>query len=264
MKIVKEYLNEDEKVLKSRLLEFNKIKKLTPADLNIGVAQMIFDKTSGSWGDGKCAYSYDIYGSENWKEIIVWLINQGYTPHETEEVLRSKLMRWAGDDASKNENEKVNLDDFLKFNLQLFKGQTQVDYFLDEYNIRDKRVDEDMGEVCSPMSTLSNTPGMGNAVPASQATGGIGSGDNWGTNIKTYTQGGKIKKKKRKKRAVDEENINPFDKLGTAMAKKLRVPMVFKKGKNQTIRQKTFEHNIKTLDDYMKVNENDDKNKKLI
>ena len=137
MKIVKEYLNEDEKVLKSRLLEFNKIKKHTPADLNIGVVQMIFDKTSGSWGDGKCAYSYDIYGSENWKEIIVWLINQGYTPHETEEVLRSKLMRWAGDDASKNENEKVNLDDFLKFNLQLFNGQTQVDYFLDEYNIRD-------------------------------------------------------------------------------------------------------------------------------
>jgi hypothetical protein len=115
--------------------------------------------------------------------------------------------------------------------------------------LRMKKVNEDaMGGVSAPMSTLNNTPGVGNAVPASSAattgaqqtsSSSIGSGDKW-RSAGTYTQNKKLKKKKKK---VQEDSINPYDKIGTAMAKKLKVPMPFKKKKSRTntVSQKKFE-----------------------
>jgi len=122
-------------------------------------------------------------------------------------------------------------------------------------------VNEDaMGGVSAPMATLTNTPGMGNATPASSAamtgaqqTGSstIGSGDKWGGD-NMYAQNGKLKKKKKVKK-VEEENINPYDNLGTSMAKKMKVPMTFKKKKSKTntVEQKKFECVSETLDQYL-------------
>lgn len=115
--------------------------------------------------------------------------------------------------------------------------------------LRIKRVNEDaMGGASAPISTLNNTPGMGNAVPASSAstsgaqqtsTSSIGSGDNW-SSVKTYAQNKRPKKKKRK---VQEDSINPYDKIGTAIAKKLKIPMTFKKKKSRinTVVQNKYE-----------------------
>jgi len=83
------------------------------------------------------------------------------------------------------------------------------------------------------MDGAGTTPGMGNAVPASTAamtgsqqasSSAIGSGDKWTSDSST-------------KMHVQEENINPYDKIGTAMAKKMKVPMTFKKGKKQGVKQ---------------------------
>lgn len=82
---------------------------------------------------------------------------------------------------------------------------------IDEYiTFKKVLVESDVGGVSSPMSTLNNTPGMGNVQPASTAaTSGaqqnspdaIGSGDNFGNNIgKTHTQDPSTKKKKKKKK----------------------------------------------------------------
>lgn len=84
--------------------------------------------------------------------------------------------------------------------------------------------------VGAPMATLGNVPGMGNAAPASMAamTGSqqaspnaIGSGDKWDSSTGP---------------SVQEQNINPYDQIGTMMAKKMNVPMTFKKGKNQSVK----------------------------
>ena len=119
-----------------------------------------------------------------------------------------------------------------------------------------------MGGVSAPMATLNNTPGMGNAVPPSK--GGTGSGDSWGNTInkKPYTQS-TIKKKKKKRKIVKEEvieegNINPYDKIGMSMAKRMGVKPPFKKkkekGNQNAISQQKFEHEIIPLDDFLKEN----------
>lgn len=121
------------------------------------------------------------------------------------------------------------------------------------YFIKSKLNEDAMGGVAAPMATLNNTPGVGNASPASSAatTGAqqsgsscIGSGDKWGGNS-MYTQNGKLKKKKKIKK-VEEENINPYDKIGTMMAKKMKVPMTFKKkhGKTNTVKQKIVRESL--------------------
>lgn len=126
-----------------------------------------------------------------------------------------------------------------------------------------------MGGVSSPMATLNNTPGMGNVVPA--GTNSFGSGDKFGNTIggKPYTQAGSPKRRKKKtvikKKAksplgapkLEEENINPYDKIGTMMAKKAKVPMTFKKkkskGNQNAMVQKKFEHEIITFDEFKKL-----------
>jgi len=114
------------------------------------------------------------------------------------------------------------------------------------YFIKSNVNEDAMGGVSAPISTLSNTPGVGNATPASMAamsgaqqndSHSIGSGDNWGGNS-MYTQKGRLKKKKKIKK-VAEENLNPYDKIGVMMAKKMKVPMTFKKKnkKMNTVKQ---------------------------
>ena len=129
------------------------------------------------------------------------------------------------------------------------------------YFVKTKVNEDAMGGVSAPAATLNNTPGVGNAVPASSAamsgaqqagSSCIGSGDKWGDGS-MYTQLGKLKKKKKIKK-VAEDSINPFDKLGVSMAKKMKVPMTFKKkhSKTNTISQMKFENVSTTLDQYLK------------
>jgi FMN phosphatase YigB (HAD superfamily) len=120
-----------------------------------------------------------------------------------------------------------------------------------------KLVKEDMGGVSAPMSTPMNTPGMGSAVPP--GPGKVGSGDRWDNKInkKPYTQEAKRKRKKK----LEEDNINPYDKLGMAMAKKVGAATPFKKkkskGNQNAMKQQKFEHQIITLDEFVqKINEN--------
>lgn len=130
----------------------------------------------------------------------------------------------------------------------------------DEKEFKEVLKEDTMGGVSSPMTTLTNTPGMGNAVPGSSSTNNIGSGDKWGNTIggKPYTQKAKVKRKKKpiKKKLVKEDNINPYDRIATSMAKKMDVKLPFKKklGKSKTgeVIQKTFEHEIISLDEYLK------------
>lgn len=119
------------------------------------------------------------------------------------------------------------------------------------------------GGVSAPMATLGNTPGMGNATPASMAamTGAQqtnpaarGSGDKWTSDSSVNTQ----------TKALDEDNINPTDKVGMSMAKKMGVKTPFKKGKEKgnqnSVKQVVGEHTIVPLEQFMNINENDTDN----
>jgi hypothetical protein len=177
--------------------------------MNIGIAHKVFQSCGKPYWDGG-GYSFNYYGLDNWMDVIRWLLEKGYTPKETEEVMRSKLMRWASDKAG-HSDEDCTLEDFINFNNEPGRGgKTQVADFLDQYfpdPNRKNRINENVG---APMATLGNTPGMGNAVPASQMT--LGSGDKFGG------LGAKTKKKKKGKKvklvkeSLNEENINPYDK----------------------------------------------------
>lgn len=104
--------------------------------------------------------------------------------------------------------------------------------------------EEDLDEnVGAPMGTLGNTPGMGNAQPATQAamTGSqqtspdaIGSGDKWGGETKKKKK--KRVYKKKKKKANEGASINPYDEIGKMMAKRMKVPLYFEKGKDQSVK----------------------------
>jgi hypothetical protein len=116
------------------------------------------------------------------------------------------------------------------------------------------------------------SPGMGNIAPASVAatTGAqmssplsTGSGDKFDNTVgkKLYTQAKSKKKKLMKKKKLEEENINPYDKLGMAMAKKLGVKPPFKKKKSKSNQnamvQRNYEHQIITFDQFKNsLNEN--------
>ena len=161
----------------------------------------------------------------------------------------------------------AKIEPLLKGGWEIFWQEKNFDFYefiLVKYKSKHAYVKEDMGGVSAPMSTLHNTPGMGTAVPPSTADGNsIGSGDKWGNTIggKPYTQGGKVKKKRPKKKKtekIEEENINPYDKIGMSMAKKMKVKPPFKKkksSKNQNkMVQRKFEHEITPLDDFLNEN----------
>lgn len=206
--------------------------------MNIGIVQKVFRSCGKPYQEGG-GYSFNYYGADNWMDIIKWLLEKGYTPKETEEVMRSKLMRWASDKAG-HSDENCTLEDFLEFNSS--QGRSEVDDFLDRYfpdPKRKQRINEDAG---SPMIGTGTNPGMGNAVPAQQAatTGNQfcqsatkGSGDKWsglGAKQKKKRKGRKIKLVKE---SLNEENINPYDKLGVALAKKMGIKPPFKKKKDK-------------------------------
>ena len=114
----------------------------------------------------------------------------------------------------------------------------------------EEALEEDMGGVSTPGATLVNTPGMGNAQPAASAglntDGPSGSGDKWGdSSIGMQT---------------NESNINPYDKIGQMMAKKMGVKSPFKKkdSRTNTVEQETFEElsidqpdNTQSFDEYV-------------
>ena len=87
--------------------------------MKIGIAKILFDKTTK--GDAK-VYSYGLYYSdEEWMRIIQWLLKKKYTPFDIENILRSKIMRWASDHTGdyreiSDEDEPQNtLEDFKKY-----------------------------------------------------------------------------------------------------------------------------------------------------
>jgi hypothetical protein len=119
-----------------------------------------------------------------------------------------------------------------------------------------------VGGVSSPMATLNNTPGMGNVVPGSTLTYGIGSGDKFGnSNFKMFTQSSLTRKKK--KRIKEGGFVNPYDKVGNAMLKKMKVDTPFKKGPDGTVKS-TKKYKIKPLDEYMKNTYDEFGNKELM
>jgi hypothetical protein len=142
-----------------------------------------------------------------------------------------------------------------------------------EQKLVKESLNEDMGGVSAPMATLNNTPGMGTATPPSTATGGVGSGDNWGNSIKKkpYTQAARPKITTKKKKVVSlkkrpktpklaEENTNPINdatEIGKLMKGSKTTP--FKKGKEKknqnSVVQKKFEHEILSLEEFKKLNE---------
>jgi len=105
-------------------------------------------------------------------------------------------------------------------------------------------MNEDFG---APMTGNGAVPGMGSAVPPSASS--IGSGDVWSNTIKVKRRRTKKKTKKTNEEfypslSLDEESINPYDKLGVSMAKKMKVPVYFKKGKKGTVKQKRVSESL--------------------
>lgn len=160
--------------------------------------------------------------------------------------------------------------------------------------------EEAMGGVSSPMATLNNTPGMGNVAPASADGNAIGSGDKFGDSV-MYDQKGKIKTSKSKKKKkvyprgptlkfkkkkiktwlgteaeVNEGNLNPYDKIGQMMAKKMGIKPPFKKiddpnnqnaieldiEEEKELEKKISVHEIITFDEFEKKL-NESKNNKI-
>ena len=203
---------ENEKYFKQILkegMDFKRGKDLKRA-LSLGLVTKIINAT-------KEAYSVDRFGDKLWEEIIVYLLNEGYSEDEIEWALLSKHMRWAGD-FMEGYDKPINLEGFIEY-LETDKNGLKEDL----EGLPGRTNEEAMGGVSTPGATLANTPGMGNAQPAaSTSTGSLdgaskGSGDNWDSSTgKMYVQ---------------ESNINPHDKLGVAMAQKMGIPLAFKKGK---------------------------------
>lgn len=116
-------------------------------------------------------------------------------------------------------------------------------------------MDGGTGGVSSPGATLANVPGVGNAQPASSASTGsldgapIGSGDKWDASIGSmHTQA--------KSKTVNEMNINPHDKLGVAMAKKMGIEIPFKKGKgDKDVEQKVIDEDMDLSTEMMSFEE---------
>jgi len=125
---------------------------------------------------------------------------------------------------------------------------------------------QDPSALDEQMMGVGTTPGMGNVVPPS--TTSFGSGDNFGAiNKKPYTQGGKVKTKKKrktmKKKRLEEENTNPYDQVANIMIKRMgkETKSPFKKkrekGNQNAMVQRNYEHEILTFDDFKKnLNEN--------
>lgn len=201
--------------------------------MNLGVVDEISQKTSD-------AYSFDRYGKKLWDEIIQWLLEGGYNEKEIEVILRSKYMRWGMDQMG----DKGSLEEFDDYFSDHEDGIQEMIYDeLGPEELEENVVAGGTGGVSAPMSTLANTPGVGNVVPGA-GEGGIGSGDRFDNSTEENDKKKKKKKRKRAK-AVNEMNINPHDPVGVAMAKKLGAALPFEKGEgDQDVKQKRIDKDI--------------------
>jgi hypothetical protein len=193
------------------------------------------------------------------KKLYDMVINKKY---------KIKTYMWSRDEDE--DKIEANAQRYLDKGWELFWNENNYDQ--GEYIfVKPPIIKEDaMGGVSAPISTPLNVPGMGSATPPSAKTGGIGSGDNWGNSIgkKTYTQNGVAKKKKKAvikrtkkvKESLDEENVSPYDKIGQSMLKRAKVKSVFKKkkskGNQNAMKQQKFEHEIIPFDEFKKISEN--------
>jgi hypothetical protein len=200
--------------------------------MNLGVVKEIMDNTEE-------AYSRDRYGDQLWEEIIVWLLEGGYSSKEIELILGSKYMRW-GMDQMADEGSLEEFDNYFSDNED---GIQEMIYDeLGPQDLEENVVAGGTGGVSAPMATLANTPGVGNVVPGA-GEGGIGSGDRFDNQVAEKKK--KKKKKRKRAKAVNEMNINPHDPVGVAMAKKLGAALPFEKGKgDQDVRQKRIDKDI--------------------
>lgn len=222
--------------------EFNKTGDVK-SSLGMGMKEMIFKITYD-----REHYLMDYYSESDWRKIIDWLFAKGYEPYLVSEILMSSLPRWIAEVMDETDSEENPYDFFVKSiesrDSEFYNG---IEDFLKKWVYPDsetiklefeEEVERRLNENASaPMSTLNNTPGMGNAVPPSPSNGGVGSGDLWGAHPKRK----KVYRKRKKSKSISEDSINPYDKIGAAMAKKMKVPLYFKKGKGRKdVEQKTF------------------------
>jgi len=190
---------------------------------------------------------YDFVINKKYKtKVLVWECNEYFDEHTKCEKKYAKMVQhWIEEGwALFSHEQNYELNEVILIHPPIVK-------------------EDAMGGVSAPMATLNNTPGMGNVAPA--GVGSIGSGDKFGNTIggKPYTQAGSPKRKKKKriikKKKLEEENINPYDKIGTMMAKKAGVKLPFKKkkeaGNQNAVKQQKFEHEIISFDDFKKLME---------
>ena len=212
--------------------------------MGLGEVKEIMDNTK------KC-YSRDRYGDKLWSEIIKWLLEGGYTPEEIELILDSKYMRW-GMDHMNDKGTLEKFDDYFSDNEDGIQEMIEEEFgpAPQRYGIEENVVAGGTGGVSAPMSTLANTPGVGNVVPGA-GEGGIGSGDRFDNSTAEKDKKKKKKRaptprrKKKRAKAVNEMNINPHDPVGVAMAKKLGAALPFEKGKgDQDVKQKRIDKDI--------------------
>ena|GEM_PF-1427078 len=133
--------------------------------------------------------------------------------------------------------DKVYFFDDDKKNIKLAKTVKGVD----------ANLVEDMGGVVSPMATLLNVPGMGNAVPP--GINSFGSGDKWGNTIGMYTQSlfKKKKNKKNKKKKSKKHKIKTLESFLSEYNKK--TDEIYQDDVYNNLSYKIFESkNEKTID----------------
>ena len=249
------------------------------ADMNIGMMNQI-KLWMESINDKFYNKNYALgISAENGKlDFVKYLLYTGANVHANNDY----ALRWASDSGHVEVvkvllavDANVHAADNYALRWASVNGHAEVVKVLKDHIAKEKynknkkinmeKISEDtMSGVSAPQSTSMNTPGMGNVSPA--GIGITGSGDKFGNTVggKPYTQGGKTKKKKPMKKTikkVEENNLNPYDKLGMAMAKKLGIKPPFKKkkgSKNQNaMTQRKFEHQILTFDEFRnQLNEN--------
>ena len=117
-------------------------------------------------------------------------------------------------------------------------------------------INEDMGGavggVSAPMTTVTNVGGsMGNPTPGTPSTNNRGTGDKWSTKRKPATQAGPPTKNKRRITKIEEDNINPYDKIAKLMGGKSPFKKKKASGNQNAMKQAKFEHVIITLDEFL-------------
>jgi hypothetical protein len=59
------------------------------------------------------AYSFDRYGEVSWRACALLLLRRDFSEQETEAILRSKWMRWAGDRSMRSSASSKDLARYL-------------------------------------------------------------------------------------------------------------------------------------------------------